>query len=443
MARLVFELCSPTLSSFITSNYFEIDIEKVVEEISQNLEAFVQFMHFSTQKKYWTEVLKATVYSYTKNVLNASMKKETIEDLRNKLEKDRQTFIESFVTLGKNQLEEETRIIEILREFLSSNIDMISFSCSNIKQKSSKNFNIKTAKMLINLRSDWSSSEKKEAIECCKEVLDKFESKAGDNKIVFHDEFFKQLHDELKKEQKLEAIEEDEDEEKNKNLKDVSDAIKSYGDGESSNNSTGKDNNSRRKTLFLDSFLEEIDNNEQEAENEQESEKTSSISRTNTFNRSETGQSLEEYNEVIKQGNLQKKSNKSWQDRYFQLKNNKLYWYQNKDSNMALNFIDLKNALKMPFSHKPGKFTLLAEKEYKFDCKTNDVCEEWIDAIKNEMMKIKNSQKVVQLFQLEMKKKIITMQGYNLPNIYSYKATMKNKVIKAMANENFFIAKTK
>lgn len=59
------------------------------------------------------------------------------------------------------------------------------------------------------------------------------------------------------------------------------------------------------------------------------------------------------------------------------------------------------------------------------------------------MLKIKNSNKVVQIYQAEPKKKIITLNGILLPNIFSYKATMKNKIIDSMKKENYFPSKKK
>lgn len=434
MSRLVFELCSPTFKTLITTNYFEIDIEKTVESINGSLEAFVQYMHFSTQKKYWTEVLKSTVYSYSKCIFSANMKNKTIKDLIEKLEKDRQSFLDSFTMIGSNQLDEETRILSLIKDFLSADLEMLSFSCSNIKQKAVKVFTMKIAESLIKLRSDWSSDEKKDANNTCKEILDNFDTKASAQSAhEFHDEFFKQMHEDLKKEQQLDQQVEQEENQKDKDLKEVGDNIKIFGHQDSTMSS-------KRKTIFLDSFLEDMDNNEREAENEQESEGSS----VRSFKKQETtvALNLDELTDVIKQSYLKKKSNKSWQDRYFQLKNRKLYWYEKKESNIALNFIDLKDVVKMPFSHKPGKFTLLCDKEYKFECSNQDECEEWMDAIKNEMTKIKNSNKIVQLFQVEMKKKVISIQGKVLPNIYSYKATMKTKIIQAMNSEKFFQPKT-
>lgn len=426
MSRLVFELCSSTFKTFILQSFFEINIETIVEEINKNLENFVEFMHFSTQKKYWTEVLKSTVFSYTKSIFNIDIKKRNLEELTDKIAKDKNVFVESFDMLGSNQLEEETKILDLIRDFLSVDIDMFSFSVANIKTKMGKGFNLKTAKLLIELRKDWSSDERKEALTSCQEILENYDSKSSaDSKAEFHDEFFKQLHDDLQKEQKLDQISEDKEFEQDRNLRDVGDTPK-------------KDEN-RRKTLMLDSFLDDLDNNENEADNE--SDKSSN--RSSSFKRQESSNSLDELTDVVKEGYLNKKSSKNWQERYFQLKNKKFYWYQNKESNLALNYIDLEKVLKMPFSHKPSKFTLYCDKEYKFECSNEDEALEWIDAIKNEILKIKNNKKIVQLFQIELKKKVIAVQNMSLPTIYSYKATMKNKVMEAMKGENFFQPKTK
>ena len=424
MSRLVFELCSEDFKKLLKSDFFSVEVTTVVEEINNKLEQFEQYMHFSTRKTYWTEVLKSTIYSYTNCVFNSNNKDKKLNQLIEKIEEDKDKFIESFNMLGKNQLEEEIRILDLIKEFLSADLEMLSFSCSNIKTKAGRFFNLKIAKSLINLRNDWSSDEKKEAETICKEILDNIEEnhKNKKNDHDHHDEFFKQLHSDLAKENEEENKQEETNLELEKNLKDINEPLKKE----------------RRQTINLDAFLDDL-----EGGDEEESDKRSSISSANAFKRSETGKGFDEATEIIKEGFLKKKSSKSWQDRYFQLKNKRLYWYNSKDSSIALNYISLKEILKMPFSHKPLKFTLQCDKEYKFECKTQEDTDEWINAIKNEMIKIKNNDKIVQLFQIELKKKVITMQGKVLPAIYSYKATMKQRVIDSMKGENYFVCKKK
>lgn len=428
MSRLVFELCSDDFKLLLKKNYFEIDIEKFFEEVNLKLEAFIEYMHFSTQKKYWSEVIKSTVFSYTKCVFSANMSGKKTSDLINKLENDKDSFINCCTTLGKNQLEEETRILTLIKEFLSSDIDVLSFTCSNIRANSGKTFTQATAVSLINLRSDLSKNDKNEAINTCKDVLANLDNKTStkNSQNDIHNEFFRQLHIDLIEETKKEESSISMDKENEKDLKDVDSVLNKQ---------------ERRKTINLDSFLADLEDDEQGSENNDDCKSVKSDT-SSEFKRSNT-KTKEELTEIIKQGMMKKKSSNTWQERFFQLKNKKLYWYQNKESNLALNYIDLKDVLKMPFSHKPLKFTIPSDKEYKFECLTQDETEEWIDAIKNEMLKIKNSNKLVQIYQAETKKKIITLQGISLPNIFSYKATMKNKIIDSMKKENYFPSKKK
>jgi hypothetical protein len=429
MSRLVFELCSPTFKKFIKLNYFEIDIEKMVEEINDNLEPFAEFMHFSTQKKYWTEVLKSTVFTFTNSIFSLNMKGYTMDQLTEKLTNDRQTFIDSFNMLGSNQLDEQTRILELISEFLNTSLEMLSFSCSNIKKQAGKNFNLKIAKSLIKLRNDWNSDDKEEAEVTCKEILENYEKTNKVKKAEFHNEFFAQLHDDLQKETGLEEHAENVEKQNEDSLKSIDNVLRA---------DKHKDTSGKRATIMLDSFLDDMETNENDAENENENTKSGVHSRKDS---QDSLSELTELTDVVIEGYMSKKKHKNWQERYFQLKNKKLYWYETKESSRALNFIDLKDVVKLPFAHKPGKFTLLCDKEYKFELKTPEECEEWIKAIKDEMNKHKTGNKIKFLFQIELKKKIITMQGRILPSIYEYKGSMKNKVMLAMKTENFFLPK--
>lgn len=138
---------------------------------------------------------------------------------------------------------------------------------------------------------------------------------------------------------------------------------------------------------------------------------------------------------------MSKKTYTTWQRRFFQLKNACLYWYTDESASSASNHIDLKGITKAPFIHKPGKFTIESHDKrhvYKFECTDNDECQEWVEAIKSEMMSFHGEKKIVQLTQIEPKKKIITNDGAELPNIYSYKKEIKMKVYEALKTENFF-----
>ena len=95
--------------------------------------------------------------------------------------------------------------------------------------------------------------------------------------------------------------------------------------------------------------------------------------------------------------------------------------------------------------HKSCKFLIvIGEKVYKFSCKTDEEKEQWINALNNELKRIKGDieKKIENILDVKLKKKVI-QDYYQLPNINSEKLYMKKKVDEAIKGEDFFQEKVK
>lgn len=417
MSRLVYELLSPVQQCFLKNkNIFQLNIVEAVEKLNEVYEVFIKYMHFLTQKKYWSEILQSFIFTYIRFAFRTrKVSGKSVEDLVNKFKADKAIIKDSFSMLGKSQLDEQTKTIDSIIEFMTSEVSVISFSCGNLRSKLGSGFNIQSAKSLIELRTDWDNDTKAEATASCSELLESY--KKRQSKSAQTDQFkeFMQRINNDKAFNSLDSIDKD------------------YARQES----VLSDVSSKPKEVNLDDFLNS-DNEDDELSNDNMSEnlkdKQAILSKginivTNTT-------------DVIKEGYMNKKSNTKWQQRFFQIKNNAIYWYASKDSNSSANCILISDFLKAPYIHKQGKFSIETEsKLYKFECNTQEEANDWIDCLKAEMSKLKKSKRFDEVINLTLRKKVIVFEGRELPSLFSYKAEMKAKVLNAMSTEKYFSSK--
>lgn len=85
---------------------------------------------------------------------------------------------------------------------------------------------------------------------------------------------------------------------------------------------------------------------------------------------------------------------------------------------------------------------IIKEKVYKFSCETDELKEKWIDAISKEIKKLKivNERKFENIYQVKLKKKIIT-DMLSLPNISSDVNEITKKIEECINIENCFLKK--
>jgi len=189
----------------------------------------------------------------------------------------------------------------------------------------------------------------------------------------------------------------------------------------------------------LNDFLkDELDaGGNEEEEEEKKDEKEDYVFKVNSIK-------VEKDSDEIMTGYMKKKSYTTWQERYFQLKNGFLYWYKDDKSREAQNFISLIDCKKVT-GHKPKKFLMIVrDKVYKFSCETDELKEKWVDSISAEMkkLKIESERKIENVYQVKLKKKIIT-DMMSLPNITSDVVEITKKIEECLAVENTFMKKEK
>jgi hypothetical protein len=73
------------------------------------------------------------------------------------------------------------QVLEDIITFFECTPSFVSLPCEKLRRTQGKQFNFKIVSSLMNLRSDLSSQEIKEALEICKEILDNF--KDSDNLV--------------------------------------------------------------------------------------------------------------------------------------------------------------------------------------------------------------------------------------------------------------------
>lgn len=407
MSRLTNELNQGLLTFFNVKCFNDINVETIITDVQEIYQCITKFMHFSTQKKFWSEILRKLIMNYIRFIPTSNFK--DVRLFKKKVETDKEHFMSSFDMIGKNMIEEITRILTLINEFLSADVQILTFSCSNIKSKF-PSFNATFAKMLIKLRTDWTLSDKKDAEELCTDFIKTYDLKNGTNS---KDEFmFKVQEDLVQEEQSVKKKEQNYNMQAD-NLDDIS-------------------NTNKKKVFDLDEFLL------QEEANDNKSDVSSHIQSL----KAETNLNT---TDIIKEGIMEKKSASTWQSRFFQLKHFRLYWFVNEKSTMACNYISLSELTKPPYIHKPGAFTIYNDKNqitYKFRCKDQEQLNDWLKNIKAEMIRCKeNSNKAIQIFSLDLKKKVILFDSIKYPHIYGYKNSIKANVIEAMSKERFFSEK--
>lgn len=407
MARLTNQLNRGLLTFFNFKCFNDINVESIIVDVQEIYRCITKFMHYSTQKKFWSEMLRKLIFNYIRFIPSSNFK--DIFLFKYKIESDKEHFMSSFDMIGKNMIEEITRILTLINEFLSADVQILTFSCSNIKSKF-PSFNIAFAKILIGLRTDWTINDKKDAEELCTDFIKTYDLKNGTgNKNEF---MFKVQEDLVQEEQNIKKKEQKYNRQAD-NLDDIS-------------------NNNKKKAFDLDEFLL------QEEENDNRSETSSRIQSLKAEANLNT-------TDIIKEGNMEKKSASTWQTRFFQLKNFRLYWFVNEKSTVACNYISLSELSKPPYIHKPGSFTIYNDKNqitYKFKCNDLEQLNDWLKNIKAEMIRCKeNSNKSIHIFSLDLKKKVILFDSVKYPHIYGYKNSIKANVIEAMTKEKFFSAK--
>ena len=416
ITRFVGEFSEPLGNTFSEVNFLELDTRKILFKTNELFVKYNQFMNSLIIKKCWEEILKLSVFYYIKSLLTTAHKKvKKVEDLRDKIKNDQGLLNETYEpVVGKNLTQANLKILSDIYDFLEISSYMISSSCLTIREYIGPSFSLSTAKAMINLRVDFNRDEKKDAIAQCKDVLDKYVDKGNTGAIGFFDKMEQDIKDEN----------EEDDETKEDQLSDVEDE---------------EEQEKEKKTVgySIDDFLKDDNEEEEELLNE-EAPKIGDKKEEN-----------EEVSDIVYEGTMEKKSHTSWQERYFQLKNGYLYWFKDKESMKIQNKLSIENTLRVE-SHKNKKFMMIVSdgskdkggknsgKVYKFSCVSEDEKQKWINAITNEMKKLRGElKKEENKIEMKIKKKVIT-DLFKLPDVGKDRLYMKTRTRSLMQKETYF-----
>ncbi len=202
ISRFVVDLSDALMAEF-EDQFLSLEINKILEVTFQIYGAFTNLMHLSIQKKCWAEILKATLFMYIKSLLTTAHKNvKRLADLIDKLQSDKETINGAYQrVLGEFLTLETLKIIDDFIDFLDVSSDMISVSCTKLREFNGPSFTLNTCKALINLRVDLTKEEKNDAISTCKEIFLNFPREDGSKKS---NAFFKNLESEMEEDERLE-----------------------------------------------------------------------------------------------------------------------------------------------------------------------------------------------------------------------------------------------
>ena len=444
IATLIFFYINEIGQCFKKIAFISIDLSLILVDIYKIFEPFVENMNKLVQPKFWAEILKLTLYYYVYILLTSKLKDLTVEKIKEKLKKDSNSLngtYEGFI--GKDLTIATTKILDDIHDFLDISPYMISSSCLTIRQYVGPSFNLNTVKALIKLRTDFKREDINDAMEQCKEVLDKYnETNKGDEDEM---NYFKIIEDEIKRQ-----AEEDKSLKNDKNAEKEEEPILIMENNEEDDdiNEEVKNDNEGLTTFDINDF---IDNEEEEDEKEE-----TNYVELIKYEEEDKEVGQEEVSDIVYEGFMDKKTYRKWQTRYFQLKSGYLFWFKEKNSAIAQNKISMKNTLKVE-SHKDKKFLMLVScaeggdksddedeknldfngKVYKFSCASDEEKVNWVNAITNEMKRVKKAEeKRNYKLEIPIRKKVIT-DYFILPDIKDVNY-MKKKVLEEMNREDYF-----
>lgn len=172
--------CSESIIECFDDQFMNIDLKKVLTETNKLFENYENKMFDQIKNKLWIEVLRTCCFYYIRRLLIIKRKPKILDEITTKIKEDIKFLNAVFSEkLGENTIKENTKNLEKFLEFLETPIDMISFSCYSLRECNGSACNYDMIKALMELRVDLDSSDKKGALQTCREVLENY--KENDN----------------------------------------------------------------------------------------------------------------------------------------------------------------------------------------------------------------------------------------------------------------------
>ena len=426
--------------------FIKLDMSKILIYTNEIFGPYREYMNSLVLKKAWNEILKLTLYHYVRLLLTSKLNQAKVEEIREKIKIDIGLLNETYEGLvGKNLTVSTIKILNDIHDFLDVSPYMISSSCLTLRQYVGPAFNLNVAKALIKLRTDFSVDDMNDAIEQCKEVLDKYQEDNKEDEESMN--FFKIIEKEMKRQEEEEKLLK-----RNNTLSgnEITQGTQQNEKEEEDYFDEEENKNNEGLSFNIDDFI----NDENEEEEKDDKDNIESI----RFQEEDKDVGQEEISDITYEGYMEKKTHATWQTRYFQVKNGYLYWFKDKNSPLVQNKISIKNTLKVE-SHKDKKFMMVVSfsagdkndeddgekskeydgKVYKFACPTDEEKNNWVAAITKEMKRLKKVEEKSKGYKFEIpaRKKIIK-DYFDYPIINKDLNYMRKKVLEEMSREDFF-----
>ena len=447
IVRFVYEQKDELNKYFEKKNYFDINMEEIILKSGEIFGKYKSMMVFPVIKKCWNEILKLTLcYYITSLLLTARKKKKSKEDILSKIKNDKNILSESYSGIvGENLTNSTLKILDDIINFLEVSQYMISSSCLALREYIGPAFAYSAAKKFVKLRSDFSKDEIKDCKAQCEDVLNNYVGPKNEDSS-----YFIILSKKIKKNDKDKKFK------KSLKIKFGNSFVENSDENkESSSDSDIEEDKSLKKKISieynvqnLDSFLKDFEEEENEQEDDLYEEKEE-FPKDEIFiedEDEEEGEIIDDIDKNIEieyEGFCHKKSNSSYKQYYFQIKNGFIYLFKDKNSKIAKDKISLKNVNKVDTTEE-NKFVIKINakndvKEYKFKCESEEDKLLWVRAITRAMGKIKkdNEVQIKEKIEIKERKKIISDLSH-LPNIKFDGIYIKDQVLDSLYGEDFF-----
>ena len=454
--RLVYRSKDEFAKNFEKINFFEIDLEKIIGKTVEIYGKCQTMMNPAIIKKYWNEIIKLTLcYYIALLLLTAKKNMKTKEEVQLKLKNDKKILSDAYNGIvGENLVNSTLKILDDINDFLEVSQCMISTTCLSIRQYIGPAFAYSSAKKLIKLRKDFSKDEKKDCKKQCEYVLNNYTGPKNEDSS-----YFIILSKMIKKNDKDRIMK------KSLSIKFGKEIIEKDDEDKESEDSDIEERNSINDKLKdytkysdLDDFL---NNYEEEKEYDEDlyEEKEEEVEETKEINEEENNviyldddeeeegeiqDELEENVEIYHEGFLHKKKYNSYKKYYFQVKNGCLYWFKDKNSNMAQNKISLKSIDNIDTSEEKKFILKIIEKEenyeYKFKCDSEEEKIMWVKAIRRAIKNVQNNNNEIEKkekIEIKLRKKIIN-DLFNLPDIKNDGIYIQERAMGSVVGEDFF-----
>jgi len=162
---------------YFEGNFLDIDLDQILYKSIQIYESHTDKMDTSSSREAWKCFMKKSMAAYIQLLLNSSskIKQKKSEEAVQKIQDDYDLFERGFSEyMSKKAMRPSLEVIGDVKNFFESSADFLSVSVEKMRNLHGPSFNSATVKALLNLRSDMTPKEKAVVFKECKDILSNF-----------------------------------------------------------------------------------------------------------------------------------------------------------------------------------------------------------------------------------------------------------------------------